>query len=262
MKPFEISSSQNARFKAAKELLNSKKARQKSSTFLLEGTRSISTLTENRGEFSIKEFWISQTEIDNPEILKLIDDQPTYVVPESLFSQLVDTVTTQGVVAVVQHEPQNLTINPSAGKYILLDGVRDPGNLGTIIRTAVGAGFDGVFLYGNCTELFSPKVLRSTMGMLPFMPTWTVSDSIFDQLKELDYDIITTVVENGENIFKTKFSAKTVLVIGSEAHGVSEKVAQKSTVKVTIPTREKCESLNAAIAAGVCMFQVSANSIS
>lgn len=259
MKSVEISSAQNGRFKKTRDLLTSKKVRQKTSCFLIEGLRAISSLTENQGGFIIQEFWANLAERENPELIQLTEGATVYLVPESMFRQLTDTVTSQGLVAVVEHTPIPLQINKDAGKYILLDSVRDPGNLGTIIRTAVGAGFDGIFLYGNCTELFNPKVLRSTMGMLPFMPVWPVENSIFSQLSDNKYDLVTTVVDAGDNIFKKKFSKKTVLVIGSEAHGVSAQVLQHATVKVTIPTSERCESLNAAIAAGVCMFQVAAN---
>lgn len=260
MNTFEISSAQNGRFKQTRELLTSKKARQKNNRFLIEGIRAISSLTENRGGFNLKEFWVDQKEADNPEIQKLTAENPVYLVPAPLFRQLTDTVSSQGVVAVIEHTPLSLQINPEHGKYILLDAVRDPGNLGTIIRTAVGAGFDGIFLYGNCTELFNPKVLRSTMGMLPFMPVWPVDDSIFAELKETGYDLVTTVVKGGENIFEKTFSKKTVLIIGSEAHGVSSPVARHATLNITIPTSKQCESLNAAIAAGICMFQISARS--
>jgi TrmH family RNA methyltransferase len=260
MKTFEIHSAQNGRFKNTRQLLTSKKARTESSRFLLEGIRAISSLTENRGAFTIKEFWVNAAESDHPEITKLVGDESAYLLPEPLFAQLTDTIQSQGIVAVVEHTPAPRQIQPDRGKYLLLDALRDPGNLGTIIRTAVGAGFDGIFLYGNCTELFNPKVLRSTMGMLPFIPVWHVDESIFAELATIGYELATTVVSGGENIFEKTFAPKTVLIIGSEAHGVSPEVAQHATVNLTIPTRAHCESLNAAIAAGICLFQIAAKS--
>ena len=141
----------------------------------------------------------------------------------------------------------------------MLDNLRDPGNLGTLIRSAVGSGFDGILLYGDCVEPYNPKVIRSTMGTFAFSNLWNVGTEDVFQCLENGFDLCVTTGLGGENLYKSKFSEKTILVIGSEAHGVCDELFSRATKKITIPLQAECESLNAAIAGSICMFEIMNN---
>ena len=178
--------------------------------------------------------------------------------PRFIFDKISDVKNAQGILAVVQYSELPFEFYPDTGKYLLLDRLRDPGNLGTLIRSAVGAGFDGILLYGDCVDVFNPKVIRSTMGTFAFANIWTVSPDDLERLVDTHYDLCVTTGHEGSSLYEISFSKKTVLVIGSEAHGVSDDLMQRATHKITIPLTKECESLNAAIAGSICMFQIQA----
>ena len=149
-------------------------------------------------------------------------------------------------------------IRPKAGDvWIALDRVRDPGNLGTLIRSAVGAGFDGILLYGDCVDPYSPKVIRSTMGTFAYCNLWSITDQEIEDLQANGFELCITAGLGGTNLYESRFSNKTILAIGSEAHGVCDALQQRATQKITIPLQPQCESLNAAVAGSICMFHIS-----
>ncbi len=170
--------------------------------------------------------------------------------------QLSDCQTSQGILSVVQYTQEPLVINPEKGNYLLVDGLTDPGNLGTLIRSAVAFGFDGIFLHGDTVEVFNPKTVRATMGALPFAHVWKTDGAVFQTLRETGYDLISTVIHGGESLREMKFGLKNVLVIGNEAHGVSAAVQQRATRGLSIPMSGNVESLNAAVAGAVCMYAI------
>ena len=257
-----ITSKDNPKLKAVRALLRSKKERQEASAFIMEGVRAISALTDGSAlpQYRLKEIWVS-------------DQAPAgiaadYCIPHEVMEQLSDCCTSQGILGVVGYTPEPLVINPDKGNYLLLDGVMDPGNMGTLIRSAVAFGFDGVFLHGDTVEVFNPKTVRATMGALPFSRHWKTDDGIFQcletdcvgaqnffqTLERLGYDLIATMLHGGENLHEMKFGPKNVLVIGNEAHGVSAAVQKSATRKLSIPMSGNTESLNAAVAGSICMF--------
>lgn len=246
-----ITSKDNPKLKAVRALVRSKKDRQEASAFVMEGVRALSALTDGTGLscYKLKEIWVS---LKTPELAKDFS-APVYAIEHEIMEQLSDCRTSQGLLGVVEYAPEPLVINPERGNYLFLDGVSDPGNLGTLIRSAVAFGFNGVLLYGDCVEVFNPKTVRATMGALPFCRYWEVGNECFQTLKEAGYDLISTVVQGGENLHEMKFSPKNVLVIGSEAHGVSESVQKRATRRLSIPMSGHVESLNAGVAGSVCM---------
>jgi TrmH family RNA methyltransferase len=163
---------------------------------------------------------------------------------------------------VVEYTPQPLEIHPDRGNYLLLDNLMDPGNMGTLIRSAVAFGFDGIFLHGDCVEVFNPKTVRATMGALPFCRFQILENNegagsaCFQCLEKAGYDLISTVIRGGENLHEMKFGPKNVLVIGNEARGVSDAVQQRATRKLSISMSGNTESLNAAVAGSICMFSM------
>ena len=184
-------------------------------------------------------------------------DLPVFVLPEHVFASLSDTRTPQGIAAVVRMQPRP----PVGSRLIALDGVQDPGNVGTILRTADAAGLDGVLLGPDCADVFSPKTLRATMGSIFRMGLLFPEDlaSRLSALRAEGFAILSSQLD-GE-----LFSAlpapgdRWVLVIGSEGNGVSAAVRAAATHHIRLPMRGGAESLNAAVAAGIMMYELMKN---
>ncbi|MEN8254404.1 MAG: RNA methyltransferase [Verrucomicrobiota bacterium] len=254
----EITSASNPLVKELRSLATSKKARQESGTFIIEGWRGIETLLAHESrQYKLEMLVVAKGGESDPRLPDSID---TVVLPDFIFEKTSDVKNAQGILGVVRHTPAPFEFFPDTGHYLLLDAIRDPGNLGTLIRSAVGAGFDGVLLHGDCVELFNPKVIRSTMGTFAFCNIWNVSRSDIDRMLTTGYALCATTGHDGENLYETAFTKKTVLVVGSEAHGVSGELMQLATKKITIPLAKECESLNAAMAGSICMFQINCGS--
>ena len=175
-----------------------------------------------------------------------------YKVKESIFEKISDTKSPQGVLAVCEMKE---TILPKAGDVVVCDGVSDPGNLGTIIRTAECSGFSGVVLINNCVDRYNGKVVRSTMGSLFRMPVVEMTTEEFLNIK--GYTKAVTMLDGAVDIFSVKKPKGNVaLVVGSEAFGVCEQIKQSADLPVKIPMSGKAESINAAVAAGIAMYAV------
>ena len=180
---------------------------------------------------------------------------PVYQLPEHVFQAVCDTRTPQGIAAVVSSR----TPPPAAGPILIaLDQVQDPGNVGAILRTADAAGFQGVLFGPGCADPFSPKVLRSTMGSI-FRMGLSFVDSLPDTLRglrEQGYDILSSQLD-GEPFYRRRpVSPSFVLIIGNEGNGVSEPVRAQATHRLRLPMRGGAESLNAAVAAGIMMYDL------
>ena len=160
----------------------------------------------------------------------------------------------RSIAAVVRMKEQS-----ALGKHIVvLDGVQDPGNVGTIIRTADAAGLDGVLLSTQCADVFSPKVLRATMGSIFRMNLRTTDDlpGELTKLREKGYSILSSQLDGTPFYEREKVAEQFALVIGNEGNGVSEQVQQTATHRVRLPMRGGAESLNAAIAAAIMMYEL------
>lgn len=249
-----ITSKDNPKLKAVRALVRSKKERQDASAFIMEGVRALSALADGTGLacYKLKEIWVS---LNSPDLAQNFS-VPVYAIAHDVMEQLSDCRTSQGILGVVEYTPEPVAIHPEQGNYLLLDEVMDPGNMGTLIRSAVAFGFNGVLLRGDCVEVFNPKTVRATMGALPFSNVWKIDDSIFQCLEKSGYDLIATVLHGGENLNEMKFGPKNVLVIGNEARGVSEAVQSRAARKLSIPMSGNVESLNAAVAGSICMCSI------
>ncbi len=171
------------------------------------------------------------------------------VVSEELFGFISTEKTPQGALATVKIP--DLSVKKPKGNCLLLDKLQDPGNLGTIIRTANAAGYEDIYLV-NCTDAFSPKAVRASMSGIFFVNIHTGGyEEVFSALE--DTPLITADM-SGEDIFKFTSPERFCLCIGNEGNGVSAEVRNKSDYKIRIPMRDTCESLNAAVSAAVAMY--------
>lgn len=252
---YNISSKHNQTIKTIRQLKR-KNIRTEEKKFIAEGRKIVLEAFENIPE---RIFCLSASETfakAEPDIIKKADEicGKVFVVPDGLFDELSDTETPQGVLAVVSICEEETCPLQNVRKVVILDGVSEPGNLGTIIRTAEALGFDGIYLTKGCADIYSPKTVRSTMGSLfrmKFKANCTAGD-----IKELQGQglVLIATTPAGDTVLE-KFSPpeKFAVVIGNEAHGVSAEVLELSDFKVKITMEGRAESLNAAVAAGIAM---------
>ena len=174
-----------------------------------------------------------------------------------LMDGLTDTETSQGILAVIRRK--ELPLPPDGDFFVIADTIRDPGNLGTLIRTCAAAGVEGLFLTPGSVDPFAPKVLRAGMGAQFRLPIHRAS---WDELASTLHDrpkpvrILLSDVENGQPVWQSSLRGPLALVIGSEADGVSPEARQAADGRVHIPMPGQFESLNAAVAAGILIFEV------
>lgn len=176
--------------------------------------------------------------------------------PRSLLDSLCDTKTPQGVLFLAQM-PDTAPPRPlPGGRYLVLDGVQDPGNVGTIWRTADALGADGLILVNGCADPFSPKAVRSTMGACFRLPVYEVeAGQLPDLMEESGLPLYATALREDTVDIKTAQLERCAVIIGSEGRGVSEELLKASSRTVKIPMRERCESLNAAVAAAIVLWE-------
>ena len=267
----EIASSQNKSFKKFKSL-TMKKYREKESLFLMEGQRYIDTAIKNKVSF-VAILFDSETwnfSIDSDLKRHYLKVAQVYILSEGLFKELSQTEQSQGIIGVLQipehqnlthffeiaRESQNLESNKN---IIMLDRIQDPGNLGTIIRTADAAGIDTILLVKGTVDPYNPKVVRSTAGSILYVNLLEVDDSVetIEILKLNGYHVVVTALENARDYNDaSSYTEKNCLVIGNEANGVSEHFIQSSDSRVKIPIIGQAESLNASVAAGIMMYKL------
>ena len=176
-------------------------------------------------------------------------------VSAAVMQAVCETKTPQGVACAAAIPPQAQMLDGSL--LVALDGVQDPGNVGTIVRTADAAGFDGVLLGEGCADLYSPKALRATMGSALRMRVLRTDDlpGELEGLKRRGYAVAATEL-GGEDFYARCPRRHAVLVIGSEGRGVSQAVRDTATHHLALPMRGGAESLNAAVAAGIMMYEM------
>ena len=224
--------------------LKEKKYRDLSNTFLIEGRHLV---LEAHREKKIVELILEQD-----ELFPL--DTNTLYVSSSVMKKLSDLKTPSNVMAVVE----KLDEKPIGEKILILDNVQDPGNLGTIIRSAVAFNFDTIVLSPKTVDLYNPKVVRSTQGMM-FHTNIIIREpvSFINELKNEGYKIVGTKVTNGIDVRESKTYSHFALIIGNEGKGMSEELSELCDEYLYIKMNDQCESLNAAVAASILMYEIS-----
>lgn len=243
-----IESVKNTQVKLWKKL-HTKKEREKTGQFIIEGRH----LIEEALKFhvSITDLIISD-EFTIPADWKIDNIEMTTVTKEVMVA-ICDTQTPQGIAAVCK----KLTWedNRQYEKLLLLDAIQDPGNLGTMIRTADAAGIDAIIIGEGSVDLYNSKVIRSTQGSLFHLPIYQGKlDEWFHVLKENNIPIYGTSLQNGVDYKQVSPSGKFALVVGNEGSGVNEKILAKTDQNLYIPIYGKSESLNVAVATGILLY--------
>ena len=189
---------------------------------------------------------------------KLTDYPQTFFVTEEILFDLADSQTPQGIVAIVQKEEEQLP-DLSQGKYLFLEDVQDPGNVGTMIRTADAAGFSGVIVSSKSADIYSLKTLRSMQGSHFHVPIYRMSvEGFVEEAKKSGLPILaTTLSQNSKDYRELAQLEDFALVMGNEGQGISQFMTNQADQLVHITMKGQAESLNVAIAAGILMFYLS-----
>lgn len=224
--------------------LKEKKYRDLSNTFLIEGRHLV---LEAHREKKIVELIL-----EKDELFPL--DVNTLYVSSNVMNKLSDLKTPSNVMAVVE----KLDEKEVGEKILILDNIQDPGNLGTIIRSAVAFNFDTIVLSPKTVDLYNPKVVRSTQGMM-FHTNIIIREPVnfINELKSEGYKIVGTKVTNGVDVRESKNYSHFALIIGNEGKGMSEELSELCDEYLYIKMNDQCESLNAAVAASILMYEIS-----
>lgn len=234
----ELTSTSNEKVKYFKKL-QLKKYRDSEKLFLIEDEHLVNEALKN----NIVECIITNT---NNEY-----NVSTYYVNDKIMKFLSSQVSGTKIIAVC-HILEEKKIN---GNIIILDNLQDPGNLGTIIRSAVAFNFDTVVLGDTCVDLYNPKVIRASEGMIFNINIKRCNLNNFINEIKGDYTLVTTDVNAGVNIKDIEYK-KVAIVIGNEGNGVSKEISSKCDNKVYIEMNKNCESLNAGVCASILMYEV------
>lgn len=232
-----------------KEIRKLKEKKYRQEKFIVEGIKMLEEAIDENADIDLIVLR-EGTEI-NKDISKFKNIQVT----EKVFNTLTDVVSPQGVLAII-NKKKDTKIDDSADYILALDSIQDPGNLGTIIRTADSANLKQIIVSKDTADSFSPKVIRSTMGAIYRVNIIEV-ENLVETLKELQknkFNIITTSLDTNNSIYDISYN-KSVVVIGNEANGVSKEVQNMADFKVKIPMFGKTESLNAAVATGIMIYE-------
>lgn len=258
MKDFkEISSKENSLIKLVCGLQKSAKQRNENSLFVLEGLRICFDAADNGIQFDkliVSKTAFSKSSSDIEELANNANE--CYLLNDTLFKKISDTTTPQGIIAVAKIPQTNDCEINAKGRYIALENLSDPSNLGAVSRTAEALGVSGIILSDNSCDPYSPKVLRASMGTILRMPVIILSEFSY-RISKLGLKVYSCVVDDtAEKITDQTFMDGSVLVIGNEANGITEQTKLNSDELITIPMSGKAESLNAAIAASIAMWEM------
>ncbi|MFR2534201.1 MAG: TrmH family RNA methyltransferase [Clostridia bacterium] len=252
-----ITSKDNEIVKSIKKL-KEKKYRMQEQAFLVEGIKLVQEAIQEQmtiRKVVICEDCTTDASIDQ-NLLYEIAKQDCIYVSKNVFYTLTDVVNPQGILAVIEKKSEESSIDYQEDMIIVLDGIQDPGNLGTILRTMDSAGFKQIILSENSADPYNPKVVRSTMGAI-YRINMIQSTNIIETLKNIQknkFQVVATSLQTQETIYTMDYHKKAI-VIGNEANGVSKEVLELAGKKVKIPMLGKTESLNAAVATSIIVYE-------
>ena len=250
-----IESKENNLFKQIKKL-KERRFREKEGLFILEGLRLIEEAIKANVE--IDKIIIAKDYEKRFEYFYLdnnIIKEKTIIISNNLFSQISSTENSQGIIAVVKKKKYEKNLNGNF--YLICDKVQDPGNLGTIIRTAHAAGVNGIILTKGTVDIYNDKTIRSTMGSIFYIPIFydDKNYSIIKSLKEDGFNLVATSLAESKNFFEENLKGKTILAVGNEGNGISDELFELADKKVKIPMPGGAESLNVSIATSIILFE-------
>ena len=252
-----ITSRENSLIKLVSSLQDSRKSRKENGLFVLEGLRICKDAFDNGIQFD--KLIVSESafqKLNNDVLLFTKNSLENYKITDSLFKKISDTKSPQGIIALCSLKNLIKQDIDAKGKYIALENLSDPSNLGAISRTAEALGVSGIILSDDSCDPFSPKALRVSMGTLLRMPLF-IFDDFRENLKDCGLKVYACVVDsNAEKINSVKFTEGSVVLIGNEANGIEDETKKICDKLITIPMQGRAESLNAAVASSIAMWEM------
>ncbi len=256
-----IKSKDNKTIKYIGKLLSSSKFRREEQRFVVEGVRLCEEVLKNNA--SVDYLVFSQSASSKyTDIIEKLSDVATHIlcVDDRIFCALSDTKTPQGVMCIVKtlDKKSHFDKIKQNGIVLALDCVQDPSNLGTILRSADALGVSAVVLSHDCCDIYSPKVVRGSMGAIFRIPFFITNDlpSVIGDFNKYGTSFACVLDETAEQVNDVKFSKPVLSVIGNEGNGISKAVIDSCTHKLYIPMKNNAESLNAAVAASIIMWEM------
>lgn len=238
----KITSIANTKIQDIKKLLSSKDERVSKCLFLAEGVNIVKDIPNQY----IKQLLMTEHTYNKyPEIATKCSS--LYILTDKVMNAISDTKTPSGVVAVCD---KDIKVNDSTS-CVVLDNLQDPGNAGTIIRTAVACGISTIYCYGDCVDLYSPKVVRSSMGGIFF-----VNVKRLDNKEDIDCALLVLDMA-GENLFEfDNIPEKFALLVGNESKGVSKEMRAQADRIISLPMSKNMESLNAGVSLSIALYNL------
>ena len=255
-----LTSKDNAQIKNILKLQKSAKFRRQSGCFIAEGLRVCLDAVLSGAE--IKALFITDEAIEkNPQAYNTLSAQAdeTFVLSSALFDYISDTQAPQGFLCVIKTLDKSAYFDKidNGGKYLVLDNVQDPNNLGTILRSAEAFGVNGVVMSSDCCDVFNPKVVRGSMGAVFRVPVLTVDSLSAWFIDNPQLNTYAAVVDSSaEKVTEICFQEPCAVVVGNEGNGIRPETASSCRHKITIPMNGKAESLNASVAAAILIWEM------
>ncbi len=258
----KITSKDNAAVRRAMRLMTSARERRKAGLIICEGARLCSDAVDSGVE--VEELFCTSAALEkySDYLEKLIEKaEEVYEITEDIAKKISDTESTQGVFIVaktpqVSNDLKRLT---TTGEYVLLENLQDPSNVGAIFRTAEALGLDGIILTDGCASCFSPKALRAGMGAMFRIPIFMTKDASSDMAAAVERNMRPMAAvprEGAADVTGIRFFRGAIMCIGNEGNGLTDGLMQACPEKVTIPMNGRAESLNAATAAAILMWEM------
>ena len=251
-----ITSASNDKIKEIKKLIKSASRRKETGLYIVEGIRMVREIPAD----AVKTIYVAESMTDKFADICNRTQAEVEIVRDSVFQSMSDTNTPQGILAEVYQTAtteDDLFAGDAAPFLLIIERLQDPGNLGTIIRTAEGAGVTGIILSADTVDIYNPKVIRSTMGSVfrvPFFYTDDLEQTVLD-LKARGIRVFAAHLAGKNNYEQEDYTGNTAFLIGNEGNGLTERLSNMADTWVKIPMAGKVESLNAAIAASILMFE-------
>ena len=250
-----ISSQDNKQVKRIIRLTRKSSQRREEQAFVVEGVRVFSDVPDS----DVINVFVSESFKPDKDLAARLEKLGAETVRDDVFAKMSDTVNSQGLLALVKmHEPDVDSLIRPDGTYVVLESIQDPGNLGTIIRSAEGAGVTAVIMSRDTADIYNPKVVRSTMGSIFRLPYYIADDlsEVKRRLSDSGVTLYSAVLgDKSISYDKVRFAGGSAVMIGNEGNGLSDEAVSLSDASIHIPMAGPTESLNAAMACGIILFE-------
>lgn len=250
-----ITSANNGQIKSIIQLNQRAKARREQGLFVAEGRKMFGEAPRDW----ISRVFITETLSGDGQLMEQTEGLPCEIVADNVFRQMSDTQTPQGILTVLKKPSYTMEdiLRGENPLVMVLEDLQDPGNAGTIFRTGEGAGVSGIFLTKTCVDITNPKVIRSTMGSIYRMPFLYVEDvvSLKRELKQRNIRTFAAHLQGKNSYDREAYTGGTAFLIGNEGKGLTQEAAEAADTWIRIPMCGQVESLNAAMAAGILMYE-------